>query len=135
MLVSMKPPCNPHATETLANSVCSPIYSYGFRGLDTPKLTDRERQLHAIVYSSNLEPDLENLTTRIPIAVDSKSLSNTLHKKSRLNLGTLISIQRNVRVRDHGTVAPSDFQRLQSSLQEIYAKGFSLPQEQEEAPT
>jgi hypothetical protein len=87
--------------------------------LAAEKLTDRERELHAVIYSSNQEPDVDDLTTRPAIAVDPKSKSDTLHPKSRLHLGKLVPIERNTRVRYHGDVKAEDFKLLKKALLEI----------------
>jgi hypothetical protein len=89
--------------------------------LAAEKLTGKERDLHAVIYSSNLTPDVDEFTTRPAIAVDPKSKSHTLHAKSRLNLGKLVSIERNTPVRYHGDVRAEDLTLLKRSLLEIFA--------------
>jgi hypothetical protein len=46
-------------------------------------------------------------------------MSQTLHPKSRLNLGKLVSIERNTPVRHHGDVKAEDLTLLKISLLEI----------------
>jgi len=93
-----------------------PIYTYRYQGLAVNKLNDEECQAHAVIYSSNLQPDEDDRTNKPPIAVNPATFKYTLHQKSRLHLQKIMSIERNLPVKDFGIVRSNDLKWLQEYL-------------------
>lgn len=93
--------------------------TYRYLGLKAPKFYRHadERQAHAVAYSSTLPRDTEDdhLTANPAIAVKPFSLSRTLDKKSRVHLGSLHTVQKNLQVREMGDVI--DFEQLKRTAQ------------------
>jgi hypothetical protein len=93
------------------------MFTYDFRGLQSPKLTESERRAHAVAYSNTLSRDTEDdaYTQQPPIAVRSLSLVSFLQPKSRIYLAKPFSVERNLKVKDCGDVV--DFELLKSITQ------------------
>ena len=92
--------------EKHGHCLCSPVSTYGGRGIHKPGLNKKDIEAHAMVHDRKKKPSLPNARhgmIKEPIAVN-LTPGAELHKLSLINFGKIHSVEWNVKVMDIGKV-------------------------------